>query len=411
MTMFTAGITFVSGSTVIPTLVALLTNSPILVGLISGLTSGAWLLPQLFVAAWAVRFPRKKPILVTSAIISRTFFFVTGLAIGLLGTSKPVLTLAILILGQVAFFFFDAIASVPWFDLLAKTIPARRRGRVLGIGQVLGAICGILVGFAVRFILGTSSPWAFPWNFAVLFFSAGTILMVSIIMLAMIREAPSPVPADTPPGMKQMLASLPALIRQDKAFGKMLLTRLVVGFASVATSFYVIYATRDQGLGTDVTGLLLSAQVVGSLLAGLLIGALQDRRGVMVYMRVVIVSAMLPPIMTLITGLVAPHLGSARLVPYLVIFGLLGIYMNSVGWPFFSWMLEHAPESKRPLYIGVSNTLGALTMAAPPLGGLLVNTLGYPAVFIAALVFAVGGLLLSFWLPAPSPHLENPQPS
>lgn len=53
------------------------------------------------------------------------------------------------------------------------------------------------------------------------------------------------------------------------------------------------------------------------------------------------------------------------------------------------------------MYIGISNTLGALTMAAPPFGGWLVNTFGYPTVFIAALVFAAAALLLSFRLPAP----------
>ncbi|MHB1355774.1 MAG: MFS transporter, partial [Anaerolineae bacterium] len=320
---------------------------------------------------------------------------------GLFSVTRPALALAALLILQVLFFIGDAIASVPWFDLLAKSIPPRRRGRVLGISQVIGGIGGIFAGIAVRYLLGTTSPWRYPINFAALFIATGIVMMGATVCLALIREEPAEPPSVTPPKMAQVLVSLPNLIRTDPAFGRMLLIRLIAGFISIASAFYVIYATKILGLGTSATGLFLSAQVAGALLAGVMMSTLQDHFGVMVYMRVAVACAALPPILALGIGLVGPVLGNAIIYPYLLVFCLLGFYFNSIGWPFFAWILEHAQENQRPLYIGVSNTLGALTMIAPPLGGLLAGTFGYPAVFIVSLVFAIIALFLSFTLPSP----------
>lgn len=399
--LFTIGVNFISGSTVIPTLVSQLSSSPVLIGLMAGLPSGAWLLPQLFIAAWVAHRPRKQPIVAIAAFISRLFFFLMGISVGLFGVTRPGLALAALLLFQVLFYIGDAIASVPWFDLLAKSIPPRRRGRVLGTSQVIGGIGGIFVGVAVRYILSPAGPWRYPFNYASLFIAAGIVMMGATACLSSIREEPAGLSTITPPRMAQVLASLPGLIRTDRAFGRMLLTRLIAGFISIASAFYVIYATKILGLGTAVTGLFLSAQVAGALLAGLMMSTLQDHFGVMVYMRVAVACSTLPPILALIIGLLRPQLGNAIIYPYLFVFCLLGFYFNSIGWPFFAWILEHAQENQRPLYIGVSNTLGALTMIAPPLGGWLAETLGYPAVFVASLAFAIIALCLSFTLPSP----------
>ncbi|MHB9033190.1 MAG: MFS transporter [Anaerolineae bacterium] len=408
-TLFGTGISFISASTVIPTLVAQLTSSPVMVGLAVGLPSGAWLLPQLFVAAWVSRFRLKRPVVALACLFSRPFFILAGLAVGFLALSNPGLALAALIICQVIFYMGDAVASVPWFDLFAKTIPPRRRGRVLGVSQIIGGVGGILAGGVVRYILGANGPWHYPWNYASLFFFTGGILLIGTFLLSLVREEPSTLPGDVPPGIGQVLRSIPALVRNDRPFAYMLVTRLVTGFISIATAFYVIYATKTEGLGTGATGLFLSAQVVGTLIAGMIMSTLQDRWGVLVYMRVVIAMAILPPVLAVVTGILSPQLGSNIIYPFLLVFCLLGIYLNSIGWPFFGWMLEHAPEGQRPLYIGVSNTLGTLTMLAPPLGGWLAEKLGYPAVFVTAIIFALAALILSFRLPKPGALRRSPE--
>ncbi|NLV74918.1 MAG: MFS transporter [Chloroflexi bacterium] len=406
-TTFNIAIAFISASTVIPTLVTRLTSSPVMVGLVAGLPNGAWLLPQLFVAAWTHRFPLKKPILAWSCLLSRPMFLLIGLAIGFFGATNPGLALASLLVGQILFYFGDAVASIPWFDLLARTIPPRRRGRVMGIAQITGGIGGILVGIAVRYILSDQSPIVYPWDYGVLFLAAGTIMMLGVAMLWMIKEDPPQELEGASPGMAKVLASIPTLIRTDKPFAHLLLTRVMTGFISLATAFYVIHATNELGMPTSTTGLFISAQVVGALVSGLLLSWLQDKRGVLFYMRLVTGVGALPPLLALLIGIFARQLGSLATILYLLIFVILGIYINSIGWPTFGWILEHAQERQRPIYIGVSNTLGALTMLAPPLGGWIASALGYQAVFIASIGFAALTLFLTLKLPEPGTHLQS----
>ncbi len=69
--------------------------------------------------------------------------------------------------------------------------------------------------------------------------------------------------------------------------------------------------------------------------------------------------------------------------------------------------MEHAEEQQRPLYIATSNTIGAVFMLAPVLGGWLVSAFSYQAAFVCAIGFAVAALLLSTRLPCtrrPSTH-------
>ena len=99
----------------------------------------------------------------------------------------------------------------------------------------------------------------------------------------------------------------------------------------------------------------------------------------------------------------AAALGPMVIYPYLLVFFFMGIYMSNTGWPYFNWILEYAPEGQRPLYIGIINTLAALTMLAPALGGWLITVVSYPALFIAALAFAGLALVLSTTLPSTRP--------
>jgi hypothetical protein len=77
---------------------------------------------------------------------------------------------------------------------------------------------------------------------------------------------------------------------------------------------------------------------------------------------------MVPPIIALITQPLAGALGQAALYPYLALYFFMGLELGSIGWPFFNWVLEYAPETWRPIYIGLLNTFAALVMLAPTLG-------------------------------------------
>ncbi|OGO05471.1 MAG: hypothetical protein A2Y73_07495 [Chloroflexi bacterium RBG_13_56_8] len=168
----------------------------------------------------------------------------------------------------------------------------------------------------------------------------------------------------------------------------------------MANAFYVLNATRRLGLGIDVAGLFVSAQVTGSLMSGILMGTVQDHLGPLVHMRVVGICATLPSLLALGTEWLPGLSGHVVLYPYLLIYFFLGLSMASLGWPFFNWIMEYTEETRRPLYIGVSNTLVALTMLAPALGGWIVSTFSYSAVFLLSFTFALMALITSRRMPS-----------
>ena len=398
--MFTVGVNFASSTTVIPSLIAKLSDSAMVVGLAGALSSGAWLLPQLLIASAITRLPRKSPIVVRTAWLSRPIFLLITLAVGLWGQRFPTAALIAILAGITIFFFFDAIVSVPWFDLLGKTIPARRRGRVLGISEILGGLGGIGAGLAVRFVLSDDSPWGFPTNYALLFGAATASFLLSAVGLTLIREPQSPPQGESVPSMREALALLPRILAHDCPFTRLVIVRILAGFATLAGAFYILYATEALHLSLEATGVFLSAQVVGSLTTGLLMSTLQDRLGPLVHLRVMLGMMAMPPLIALGMGPLYRLWGNGVFYPYLLIYFFLGLSTSSVGWPYFNWILEYSEEGHRPLYIGLLNTLGAITMLAPTLGGWIVSTVSYPAAFAMGAAFALLGLAVTLALPS-----------
>jgi len=399
--LFNVGIAFISQTVVLPSFVAALSNSEVVVGLASALLSGAWLLPQLLVAGKVAPLPRKMPVVLRAALLGRLPLPLVAVAIWLLGAQRPALTLAIGLTGLFFLWLLDGVASVPWFDVYAKVIPLRRRGRVTGVAQFAGGVAAVGSGLAVRFILGEESPWAFPTNYALLFALASIVLLAGLLSLSFVREPESRLPPQEVPSAREVLALLPNTLAHNRPFLKLVMVRLLSRFASVASAFYVLYATRGLGLGSDAPGLFVSAQVIGSLAAGLLTSVVQDRWGPVIHMRVVAALAALPPIIALSVGHWSGALGRHALYPYLLIYLFLGVSAGSMSWPHMNWLLECVDEEQRPFYIGALNTLGAVAMLAPAVGGLVVGVGSYSAVFALALLFSVGSLLASLSLPDP----------
>ncbi len=399
--LFTIGISFINATTVLPAFVNRLSGSEFVVGLAGGLIGAAWLLPQLAVASAVARLPRKMPLVRRTAWIGRLIFLLTGLMIALFAEGSPTTALVAVIASMVLFYLLDAVISVPWFDLVGKTIPARRRGRVLGLSQFFGGLGSVGVGILVRFVLGEESPWRYPVNYALLFGLAGVTLLGAAAALSCIRE-PETVTSDVKlPALREVISLLPNILLNDRPFLRLIIVRVVGGFVIMGNAFYVLNATRNLGLGIETTGWFVSAQVAGSLTSGLLLSFIQDRFGPLAHMRIMTSISLLPPFIALVLGFMGASLGAGVLYPYLLLYFFLGLHISSFGWPYFNWILEYTEEAKRPLYIGMVNTLGAATMLAPMLGGWIVTQFSYPTVFALAMIFAGASLVLSLPLPNP----------
>jgi hypothetical protein len=127
-----------------------LTTSNLLIGLIAPLRDAGWFLPQLFVAPWVERSPRKVDFYRTASIF-RAFGWVALAASVFVFRGNTLLiafTLATLVVSLIS-----GVTGLPWMIIITKTIAPTRRGMLFALRNSSAAVLGIIGSIAVAWIL------------------------------------------------------------------------------------------------------------------------------------------------------------------------------------------------------------------------------------------------------------------
>ena len=388
---FGVAFTFINATTILPSLAGQLTDSTVLIGLIGTIFGGGWLLPQLFVARFVRNKPRMKPYILIG-ISGRITLVVIAFALWGGLARRPGVMLAVFYACIAVFIGTDAFGSVPWFDFLARAIPLRRRGRLIGISQTLSGIAGIGVGALIGLILGSPSL-PFARNYALLFALSAITLLPSTIALTTIRETPrKPLPVKED-GTGHSRWFMPVV--RDSAFRIVIICRTLVAMVDLATPFFVVHAANVLQLPQSVIGTFVIAQTLGSIAASAGLGAVCERFGPRNVIRAGSGALILAPLLALAVHVSrSDWLGRA----YPLVFAALGI-LNAIRMlGFTTYILEIAPEEERPDYIGLANTLAGLLTIAPTLGGWLLQVTSYEVLFGLTTLFAGMGFIVSLRL-------------
>lgn len=387
---------FVSLNSVLPGFVRELSGSEPVVGLISTIFNGGWVLPQLGVAAALSGRPRKKPIMLASTSVSRAMFLLLALSVWTGLPRHPTAMLVVFFSALGLFTVLDGVASVTWFDLMARAVPLERRGRLVGIGQVVSGLLGAAAGGLVSTIL--ASPSSTPLgNYALLFTIGSAIHVPGLLGLSLVREPPPEVDSDPDPDGSTIgpLAHLAAVWQRDATFRRLMAVRWLAGMIGLASSFYVIHATEVIGLSAEAVGWFISAERIGGIVASLGLGWLSERRGPRPAIWLGIAAALMGPLWAL---LIHFSLGSFLAQSYVVVFFLIGFTNGSWMLGVFNYLLEMAPPGQRAIYIGLANTLMLALVPAPVLGGLLLGVTSYPVLFTVTALGVAGAMAASLSL-------------
>jgi MFS family permease len=397
---FLVAMAFADPYTILPAFARQLTSSAPLIGLISTAYNGGWLLPQLIAANYVANQERKKNYVLWPCILGRPLYLLLAAATFFLAKSHPVLVLLALYVGVAGFSMSDGIASVPWFDILSKAIPSRRRGRYLAACQVIGGLLAIVAGLIVQRILDPNAGLSFPNNYSLLFFLAFLFLQVSTVFLLFIREPIEPTHAERSP-WKQYFPMLLRALREDRAFRRAVSGKLLAGIAGMATPFYIIYGTEGLKLGAAVIGLCVTAQVIGRILGGVMLGALIEKLGnrAAILCGLGIVACLPALALGLGAWRRASPQDSALLYVFPLIFFLLGLAQDTLFWGFNNYVLDLAPAKDRTTYIGLTNTITGLLVISPVIGGGILQLTSYPVLFSVALAIYLVALIAAFRLP------------
>lgn len=384
---FGIGMALLNNTTVLPTLARRLTDSTVLVGLISTISTGGWLLPQIFAANLVAGRERMKPYVIWPGLIGRLTLWITGISLLLLAKANPDLALTIFFVSYLLFWLSDGMASVPWFDLLARAIPPTRRGRLIGAAQAVNGLLSIGIGLLVSYLLGAQSPVGFPANYSLLIFGAALSMMLSLAAIALIREPTGRVSSDKI-SWTSYFPRLWKILRGDLSFVRLMSTRLLIGFSTMAYTFYILFATEKLNLTSAVVGYFTATQTIGGILGGFVLGYFNERKGSVSVVRITVITSFVIPMLVLVIHLTAGFLGSMLIYIYAIVFTLIGVVNSSFMLGFISCLMEIAPSIERPMYVGLANTINSLILVAPLIGGWILQVGTYPLLFVVSALCA-----------------------
>lgn len=390
--VWNAGFSFCEVNVILPVFIERATASTLLVGLMQTIRIIGFFTPQLLSAGLVSRRP-KKWTLIRWTLISR-FSLVVAASAALLTENLPLITLAFF-LSFMAFHTFDGFSVVPWLELTAKSIPPRRRGSFFGLIMFGGGLGSIVVGVVVSRILNhTELP--FPKNYGVLVLIELIILIGGITFLFLVKEGPDEVVKEEG-GLLTSLGRIPAIIRGDRNFGRLMVTQLLASCYGIALPYYAIYALSRLGSREGLSGLFLSFQMLGRLMAGFLwvrLGDMGHSKGII---RCSILMLLASPVLAAAMG-VFQLSGAALQNVTLLVFALLGASMGGVFVGLNSYVMEKAGRGDRPLLLGFFNSLNIVTSVLPLVGGVLVENFPYESAFLAAAVPLGFAFLMSNYL-------------
>jgi MFS family permease len=399
MVSWLLGMSFMSISAIMPVYVRHLTESPLIFGLIPALTDFGWFAPQLFLAPYVERLPRKYPWVMALGAIERVPYLVLPvvvIAVATLPSNSAIVIFMILWTWKAV---GSGFVASPWQEMLAKVIPVSNRGRFFGLANLTGQLLGV-GGSALAVAILATMPY--PYNYALSFAVGALGIWASYGFIALTREPARPAATHSQRINREYGRRLRMILRRDVNYRTYLISRWLAYFGSMAAGFIAVYAVEQFHLPDSVaaiyTGILYAASVVGYGVGGTLGDRLGHRRVMQLAgaLWIAALGAMLVVTLTQATWLLY------------IVFALLGASNAGAVVSDFNLAMEFGPEAERPTYVGLARTsTGPALLIAPLLGGLIAQSIGYPALFATSLFFAVGGLyLLSRRVKEPR-HLEK----
>jgi hypothetical protein len=386
---FVLGLAFMDSATVLPLFLTRMGAGSAGVGVAQALQTLGLMLPPLFAAHRIHGRPRHKSFLLWVCGLGRAGLLTLPPVLLLWGESRPGWVLAWFYTVYALFWAMDGACQPSWLDIVAKTIPARARGRLFGTTQVLGGLLAAGAGWAVHAVL-REPRLPFPREFVLLTFFWCAGAAVSQVALWLIREPAGDVDpsreadADRPP-LRTYMARAPALLRANPLVGRIIAVRVLLGGAMLALPFYTLFAREQLGVSTAAAGLYLAAQKVGEIATGPLWGVLSDRMGPAFGLRVVAAGVAAAPFLAL-----AASADAAGIYP--AVFFLLGGTGSGVWILANNALLEAVSDRDRPLAVGIASLCQAPTALYAVAGGLMLRAgFSYPTLFLlTALVTTIG---------------------
>lgn len=407
--IFNVAMVFIDNAMVITWFLTQLDVSNFLIGLMGPMRMIVWYIPQIFASGHLQRQPRKLPAYQNTAIVR--VLVILGLAglVAVIPTDSPWLVIAIFA-AFIVYGLLTSVGSLAFMSMLDQVISPSRRGRFFGQRMFWGGIVTLGASSVVGFLLEAPPGLPFPTNYSLIFVISAVTMAIGMGAWCLLKE---PLDTSATPHTIHWTEQFKRGMRIFKENGHYRIyvaARLCLILGQVAMPFYIVYAKDVLGISARMVSLYLTARTAASIVSNIFWGRISDRHGNLRLIRITTVIAILTPLMVVLTGVIGravPSTLSWLSYAFTLVFIALGAF-TSAGVANMNYLLDLAPPSQKPLYLGFTNTLMGVGMITTALGGLIVDWAGFDAVMIIAAGFYVAAIGLSMFMIEPR---ENSQKS
>jgi len=393
-TFFSGGVALANPDTILPVFLSNFTASKVVIGLFSSLMGSLGnivsALPQMVVANRLENKIHKIPVLRLAIVIRALCWGFLSLTTYLFAVSHPKLTLYLIFSLLFIFTFMGGIATIPFMDIWGKSLPSTLRGRFFGYRQFWGGIFAIGTSSLAATVL-SNKEILFPKNFALLFLFAFILISISYLALGSVKEPVEEVYKERL-AFREFLSKACAVLKSDSNYRRFLYVQILGGAGALSLPFYILYAKDILKIKLGMVGILLLAQMVGSVLSNLIWGYLADFAG---SRKVIQISTLVGFMAPLIAFGISPSQPRMFLI---LLFVLTGFFIAGRNIGKSKFLLDIAPAKKRPTYVGVNGSLTVIVGFFPLIGGVIVQNISYGFLFMLTLVIVLIGFMLSLQL-------------
>lgn len=233
-------------------------------GVVNALFWLGFILMQIPAAYYSERKKLKKWSMGTLFIISGSFMLLYGLLLMFTGGANHGLMLAAFIICYGLTTIVFGMTGPLIFALLFKIIPPSKLGSWLGVYFMIASVGGLLGGWVVKRIMQLGYPVAFE----VLFIGAFVFAVGMAVAIWLINE-PEGELAPQKENFAEFLKSLASIIKSDRNLVRFFVGMWIAVGHYIVLTFYSAYAIQEKGIPEAETGLFVSMNLLGWLLASL----------------------------------------------------------------------------------------------------------------------------------------------
>jgi hypothetical protein len=410
--MFRGSRIFIDEDTIIPVFIATLTQSKILVGLAVGLRLSGWYLPQLFVANSLGAKEKKNPTYIAWGFARVACILAIVLSVWLVQASNAPLLLTLFMVFWGMLYITAGMSGVSFVEVVAKTIPVQRLGGFYGYRLFFAGVISLGSGYLISVI---QSAYRYPFDYGVMFLVAFFLIAAGIITWSLAAEQRDKVLRPKKP-IREHLRESAGIFKADSQFRALLGFKAAFFLWWAGVPFYIRFAMEHFDWVDKYKGHFAVSKVIGLSLSNIIWARMSNSerwggsRGILTWVSAV---AMLLPLAVLPLGL--GGVSSVALPVLFAVFLLAGAVQSGLVVGYMNALIRISPNERRPLYVGLMNTLlGPMILGLALSGGVIVEFASYEVMFIISSAAALLSLISARRLkslngqPAPATAIDRP---